>query len=481
MAKREHKSLGVNAALNVIKQCCSVIFPLLTYPYISRVLGTANYGRYSFADSVIQWCIIFANVGVPTYAIREISKIRDDEKLTKQLSSQLLMINICTMLVSYVALLLLMLLVPRINRETAIIAILSINIFANVFGRDWINTVYEDFLYTTIRYIIFQVISFVCIFLFVKSVNSLIIYSVIMMIAYSGGYIVNIFYTKKYIPFSITFHIDWRKHIKPIFLLFCSTLAINIYVNSDIVILAFLRSDSDVGVYTLVSKIYLTIKSVINAVTTVAIPRLSYSFGIGDLKSYNTILKKLRLSLMTIVLPAIIGIIFLSKDIMYVMGGKAYISGSGALSILAIALGCAIFGCFYTQAILIPCGKEKVFTAVTFISAVSNIGLNFFLIPIIGIYGAALTTLIAELVTVIISVIKAKDIHDKFDKVNIPIVIGCFGVILCCSLVKLLSLSEIPEMIISIVLSVTVYFIVMVMGKNTFVLSIVSKVLKRKS
>ena len=79
----KQKSLGVNALLNGIKQCCSIIFPLITFPYISRVLGSDGYGKYSFSYSVTNYFILLAALGIYTYAIREGAKIRDDQKAIK--------------------------------------------------------------------------------------------------------------------------------------------------------------------------------------------------------------------------------------------------------------------------------------------------------------------------------------------------------------------------------------------------------------
>lgn len=477
MPEKKTRSLKVNAILNVLKQCCTIVFPLIIYPYISRVIGKTNLGRYSFANSIIQYFIIFASVGIPTYAIRECSKIRDVKNKLNNLTAQLMTINLITMLLSYSGLILVTIFVPRIREEWILIAILAINVFANTFGRDWVNTVFEDFLYITIRYILFQIISFVCIFLFIKDQNDYIKYAIIMVLAYSGGYITNIFYTQKYVSISFTNKIDWNKHLKPILLLFSSTLAINIYVNSDITILGFFRPSSDVGVYTVVSKIYSTVKSLLNAVITVAIPRLSNYYGIGEFKRYNDLLTKLRFSLLTIIFPAIVGMISLSKDIMLLMGGSDYVSGTFALIILSIALFCAVFGCFYTQAILIPCNQENIFTIATIISALTNIGLNFIAVPLWGIYGAALTTLIAEFFILLISFIKSKGYHENFSHKGIVVIgIGCLVVFLACGWVKTLGLSLILEVLLSVLLSVFAYIVILVIGKNEIALAVIKKV-----
>ena len=154
----KEKSIKTNAVLNVIRQCCAILFPLITYPYLSRILGAGNLGRYSFADSVIQYIIILAELGVSTYAVREGAGLREEKKALNSFCSQVFTINMLSMLIAYAVLGILIHSVPRIRQETPIILILSVEVFAVVIGREWLNTIFEDFRYMTVRYIVIQVI-----------------------------------------------------------------------------------------------------------------------------------------------------------------------------------------------------------------------------------------------------------------------------------------------------------------------------------
>ena len=136
-----NKSLTLNAIFNVIKQCLSVFFPLITYPYVSRALGADYLGVYSFSDSIIQILLIVSTLGIPSYAIREGSLIRDDEKAIRTFSSEIFTLNILSTILSYGLLLTLIIFVPQINRNAVILGCLSINFFATLMGRDWLNQV----------------------------------------------------------------------------------------------------------------------------------------------------------------------------------------------------------------------------------------------------------------------------------------------------------------------------------------------------
>ena len=318
----KNQSIGKNAVFNVIKQICSIIFPLITYPYISRILGPDKLGKYSFADSIIQYFIILAGLGVPTYAVRECSMLRNDKTELNRFASEIFSINLLALLISYLLLFAVVCFVPRIRENRLLVAIMSIEVFASVVGRDWVNTVFEDFFYIAIRYILIQGLAIILMFVLVRKESDYVIYASISATAYSTGFFVNVLYTRKYVRFGISRPRNLRKHLKPILLLFCSTIAINIYIHSDITVLGLLAGDSETGIYTVVSKVYIVIKALLNAIITVTIPRLAKFLGEDDHAHYNELLATLRKYLYTLVVPAVVGTVCLGKDMLRIIGGR---------------------------------------------------------------------------------------------------------------------------------------------------------------
>ena len=469
------KSIKVNAFYNVLRQCCTVLFPLITYPYVSRVLGSAGLGKYSFADSIIQYFLILAGLGIATYGVREGSIIKDDKPKFERLVAELFTISAIATVISCLLLVLCLLTVPRLREDRNIILILSLNIICALLGRDWLNTVFEDFKYLSVRYVILHLISLVLIFCFIKSPDDVARYAWICLFAASGGYLANIFYTKRLVSYRLASP-NFKAHLKPILLLFCSTVAINIYIHSDVTILGFLKSNEDVGCYSVASKVYITVKGVLNAVIVVAIPRLSNYLGNGKTTEYNQLLDKLRVSIYTIMIPSIVGLFILSEDTIRVVGGAEYLSGVNALRILCFALFFAVFGCFYAQGILVPGKREKVFTIATIISALVNIVMNLFLIPWLGIDGAAYTTLLAEMIILTIAWANTKDMGLRFNnKPILGISLGCAVIVLICLVVRRLHLPVLEELALSMLLSVAVYAFVLYLFRNELVMDLVEK------
>lgn len=301
------KSIKLNAIFNMIRQSMSIVFPLITYPYVSRLLGADNLGRYSFSDSIVQIVITLSLIGIPTYAVREGAMIRNDESKICSFCSEIFTINCISALLSYAILLMMVLFVKRVRVECMLVGILSVNIMSKCLGRDWLNTIYEDYLYISLRVITVHFVSLILIFLLVLERDDLLKYVIIMASSELFGNILNFYYTRKKIPYHLIFSRKLLGHLKPILILFCSSIATTIYIRSDIMILGFLRPNSEVGVYTVSSKIYFIVKNLLNAVITVAIPRLSFylsGFDSTGKEKYNALLNHLRNTLILLLFPA---------------------------------------------------------------------------------------------------------------------------------------------------------------------------------
>lgn len=240
------------------------------------MLGSNGYGKYSFSNSVTNYFILIAALGIYTYAIREGAKIRDDQKAINQFCSQVFSINVCSAAISLLLLFSMVFFLPKFSGYKAYILIQSTSIVMAVIGTDWINGIFEDYFYITVRYIAVQCICLLAMFVFVRRPEDIIPYCIISVLATNGGNLINIFYVRKYAKIRFTFNMDLKRHLLPLLILFVNSIAITIYVNSDITMLGFFESDAQVGVYSFASKIYNLLKQLINAVVVVSVPRIAY-------------------------------------------------------------------------------------------------------------------------------------------------------------------------------------------------------------
>lgn len=197
----------------MIRTACQVIFPLITFPYVSRVLHVENIGIYNFCQSVISYFLLLAGLGISTYAIREGARYRDDEEKMALFASEVFSINFISTVLSYLILGACIFLIPRFNQYGQIMAVLSISIMFTLVGSEWIFQVYEDYKYITIRGILFQCISLILMFVFVKNSSDLFAYVWITVISCSGANILNAISRRKYCKIRLAINAKMLTHL----------------------------------------------------------------------------------------------------------------------------------------------------------------------------------------------------------------------------------------------------------------------------
>ena len=463
-------SIKKNAILSIIKQICVVAFPLISIPYVTRVLEPTNFGIYNFGNSIVGYFSLLSALGIFTYAVREGSSYRDDKEKITEFASQMFSINVCSMIITYV-LLGITLLLPALSSYRRIIIVQSLTIFLTTIGTDWVNTIFEDYLYITVRYIIFQSLSIVCLFLFVHKPQDYIIYAIIVVGAQSGANILNAIHVRKYVRLKLTFNIEWKKHLKPIFIFFANMIAITIYVNSDITMLGILKSDKEVGIYSFASKIYTTVKQLLNALMVAAIPRLSNLAKSDDSNLFRTLLVKIKNTLIVILFPASMGMIMLGKEIVSVIGGEKYLQATMSLTILSVAIIFSLLATFYSSCVMVPIGIERYIFFATVISALTNILLNLIFIPKMGAEGASITTLISELIVFVICFYVSK--KEEFIDIDFSIlwktILGCLVIAGICIVMTRYINKDIIKIAASIIISVPAYFVTEMILSNSIV------------
>ena len=424
-------NLAKNALLNTVKQCCAILFPLITFPYVSRVIGTENYGKITFGNSIISYITMVATLGIAQYSIREGAKKRDNKKELNETVNEIFTINMLSTVVAFIIFAVLMVLWPKLAGYRVLLLVQVSSVLFVTLGTDWINSIFEDYRILTIRYIVFHGISIFFMFLFVRKEEDYIIYAAICVLAAIIPNILNIFYVRKNygIRLKLVKPTEAKKHLKPIMILFASSIASFIYVNSDVTILGIFKDDNEVGLYGAAAKIYTLVKKVIDAFLFVAIPKVSSELAKGLKEKANQQLNSVLKVLISFVLPICTGMFLLSQNIVLLISGDKFAGAETSLSILAVSLVFSALAIFYVSLVLIPLGKEKIILIATIVSAVANIVLNFILIPFWGRDAAALTTVISEVIMVVYGIIySVKDYKFNIVRALISGIVASLGV-----------------------------------------------------
>lgn len=434
-----HNKIKKNAILNVIRNILNIVFPLITFPYVSRVLGVENIGKYNFANTYVNYFILFAGLGIGNYVVREGAHFRDDKREFSVFFSEVFSINIISTALSYICLGLTLLMIRSLDVYRNLVLIFGLQIGFTTIGVESVFSVYEDYDYITKRTIAFKLASIIGMFVFVRNANDLNAYAIITVVAAVGSNTLNFIYSKKYWSLKrCSLHMI-TKHLNPILVMFASSVAVMIYVYSDTTMLGFMQSDYVVGLYSVASKVYIILKSVISAVLVVTIPQLSSLWSKNLKKDFQSTVQKVIDMISVLLLPCVVGMFTISDNIVYVIAGPEYIEASSDIKILSIALLCCLYGWIFNQCVLIPTKNEKTVTIATSMSALMNIVLNFIMIPYFAEKAAAITTLTSELFMLFACYCKAKE-YGNFKVVNRDfkgVFIGCGWIVIMCIIAKI--------------------------------------------
>lgn len=473
----KQKNIQMNMFLNTIKGIMSILFPLISFPYVSRILGAANLGKYNFSMTFISYFLLFANLGIVPYSIREGAKIRNEKEKLDKFASEMFTINFFSSIVSIIVLIVVLLTVNRLDAYRNLILILSLQIPMNLIGVEWIFSIFENYLYITVRSILFQIVSLILLFVFVRGAHALVWYSGITIISNVGANIFNWFNSRKYCRIKFS-SVDWKKHYKPIVVLFAMCVTGTIYSSTDITILGFMCSDETVGYYSLSVKIYSIIKTVIASIVIVSIPRLSSL--IYDKDNFKKTAREVYSTLITFVFPAIVGILSLKKEIILIVASDKYTNSVSSLMILSIALFFALGSYYWGQSILIPQGKDKFVFKITFICAIVNLFFNILLIPMWKENAAAFTTLIAEGISYYMYRKEGNQYVEYKVKIDgLKVIQGCVWIIFVNVGLKLIINNFIMRAFLSVIISGMGYVVVEYYLKNQVVVKMILDLKKK--
>lgn len=468
---RNH-SMKKNIIYNFFKTFSSIVFPLLIFPYISRVLAPDNIGRIQFGQSIVNYFSLIASLGIATYAIRICSTVRNDNTKLSLMAGQIFSINVFTTALAYVLLTISLLLFHELHDYRLLIVIQSTTILMTTMGTDWVNSAMEDFRYITIRTFIVQLLSLIAIFCFVREPDDYIIYAVIMALSAGGANVLNIWYRKRYCRIIFTTHIEWKTHLKPILLLFVMLLAQSIFSNADTTMIGIMRGDYEVGLYSVPVKITNIISQVFASVLIVVLPQLSIGFEENNFDKINILLRKILSLTITIGLPCITGVYVLAEEFIWAAAGTEYSPAVPALKILMVsAFFSLIGGSFFGNMILLPSKKEKEFMIACCITAIANVLLNAIFIPAYGLNAAAVTTVISYFILMLLLIGKVdKRIRiGGLKRIFLSPVMGCLAIILFCRLCIYCFSSIWLRILTGITGSVLLYGLILFLMKNEII------------
>ena len=433
-------SLKKNFLLNALLTISGIIFPIISFPYVSRILGPGGTGKVDFATSIISYFALFSQLGIPTYGIRACSKVRDDKQALSRTVRELMTINVFMSLVAYAVFIPVLLFVPRINGEKPLFLIISMTLILNAVGIDYLYKGLEKYSYITARSILFKVIAFVSLFIFIKEKDDYVIYGAISIFATSASNILNFIHARRYISFSGLGKCDWKKHLKPVAMFFAMSCATTIYLHLDTSMLGFMCGEVDTGYYGASVKVKKILVSLVTSLGAVLLPRAAYYVEQGKMADFRRITEKALKFVFVISTPLMVFFMFYATESILFLSGDEYLPAIPAMTvIMPTLLFIGITNILGIQ-ILVPLGKERYVLYSEIAGAVVDLILNLILIPPLKATGAAIGTTVAELVVFIVQYYllhRIKDqnpIVDSFRKIRYWKILASISLAVPCSI-----------------------------------------------
>ena len=474
-------SIKTNAIFNVLRKLMTLIFPLITFPYSSRILLPEGIGKVSFARSFIEYFITIATLGIYTYGIRETAKVRDDRIQLSKVSKEILTINMVSTCIAYLLLFIAMLSIPKLAYYRSLLIIISAKILFSALGLEWLYGGMEDYKYITGRAFVFQIISVILLFAFVHKPEDYLIYASIAVISNVGSHVCNWIHSGKYIDLFIRTKLELKRHLKPIFTMFAMAEVSKIYLVLDVTMLGFLCGDWDVGIYTSATKINRIVLHMITAIGVVVIPRLAYYIKKDDKAKFQELVYKNFDMFFLLSIPSAIGLCLVGKAAILAFSGEKFMAAVPVMRIMNPIIVITGIGSVVGTQTFIPMGKEKLVLYALLIGSVCNIALNFILIPRYHAGGAAVATLISQCVLSGTEFFWCRKIVDLRKVARYFLLylgnslVMAVGVFVCVKLVPGLWTNT----IVAICVGMAIYGVLLFIEKNRFVMDFI-KVLKRR-
>lgn len=395
-------SIKKNFAYSSILTTANYIFPLLTYPYVSRVLGVANIGICNFVDSIVNYFILFSMMGIGIVGIREVAKCRNERKRLSEVFSSLFVLNTLSTTIVLIALCISIFLVPKLweYRELMIFGILKL-VF-NYLNIEWLYKGLEDFRYITIRSILVKCAYVVCVFVFVHEQDDYALYYGLLcgMTIING--IINIFYARRSVSFTHS-SLSIKPYVRPFLVLGLYLFLTSMYTSFNVAYLGFMSGEVQVGYYTTATKLYTILLALFSALTGVLMPRMSSLIAEGRMAEFMKLQKKAVGVLLAFSFPVIALSTILAPQIISLISGAGY---EGAIMPMRIVMP-LVFIIGYEQILIIqvlmPLKEDKAILRNSIIGAGVGLLMNILLVGTMQSVGSALVWVVSE-IAVLLSV-----------------------------------------------------------------------------
>lgn len=470
------KLLIKNAFFSFVKAFLTLFFPLISFPYASRILLPEGIGKVNFAISTVSYFTMLSNLGITSYATRECAKYKNNKIELTKFTKEILSIQFICIIISLILFFISIFTIPKLFAYRTLLLIFSLHIVLNIFTLDWLYYAIENVKIIPLFSFIFQLLSLIYLFCFVKTKDDLIPYAIFGIIPAIGTAFSNTIYSTKYISYKEKIKLNLKKHIPYIFTFFGMTVVTNLFSILDTSMLGFLSIDYELGIYTASIKINKMVIGLVVSLFAVLLPRLHLYYKDNKNQFISLCQKSLNIVIL-LAIPISMGLYILSDPLIYLFCGSNYSDSVNVMQIMTpIVCFIGISNLLGTQ-ILPAISKEKLSLLSYGIGCAVNVIFNIILIPNYGAIGAAIATLIAEFITLSILVFFNKNIvfNKNIIKSLIQSVFSALLMLLILELIKYKITNAFLKLILLPIIGMLIYAICLYLLKNPIFYELLEK------
>ena len=432
-------SIKKNFIYNAILTMSGYIFPLIVYPYASRILGVSNMGACNFVDSIVEYFTILSMMGMNTIGIREIAKCRNNQEKLNKTFSELFSLNTITTIIAVIALIIATLVIQKFYAYRDLLYIGVGKLFFNYMLINWFFQGLENFKYITARTIFVKILFVIAVFTLVKIPSDVTLYYLLVALTWAGNGIINIVYSKKFVKFNFTFKTS-KLITKPFIILGIYWCMNSMYTTLNVAYLGFISNDTEVGYYTTAYKLLMVIMAMFTALTSVMVPRISQSLSTSEKGNYTEITLLLNKAISALILfsiPLAFFVIPFSNELIQLMSGSGYEGAVLPLQIMTPLFFLVGYDQIIVLQTLMPLGKDNIILKNSMLAALVGILANLALTTFWGKIGSSVVLILAEIIVLVSSQIHvSKLIGLKFPYKSLikyiiifcPIIFICYGI-----------------------------------------------------
>lgn len=391
-----------NFVYNGILTLSNYIFPLIVYPYVSRVLGVSNIGICNFVDSIVHWFILFSMMGMTILGNREMAAIGDDRTRRSKAFSELMTLNLVTTLIAALGLLAAIFTVPKLFAYRSLLYVGVLKLFANFLCIDWYFRGTEDFRYITGRTIFVKILYVGAVFLFVQKADDYPLYYLLTVLMLAANAVINLFYARRSVSF-IGKGLEPGRYLKPFLMLGMYMLLTALYVTLNVTWLGFVTDDEQVGYYTTASKLYSIVIAFFSAFTGVMLPRMSSLVSENRIDDFRSMIDRTFDLLFMFAVPLVVYASLCAPEIVRIFAGAGYEGAYVPARIMMPLILVVGLEQVYVIQILMPNKRDRSIFVNSCVGATVGVLLNVLLVSRLQAVGSAIVWITSEAAVLVVA------------------------------------------------------------------------------